>query len=209
MTRKWTDRELYDAFGQNGSDQQHQAFELLYRELYTISLFMLQTTVAPEPQALAQDCAQEAIVKAWKNLATCEQPDSLRSWAKTIARNQTLNAIARLKRQAEEPIEGHVDKPLGEENASPIEILVEKEKYATILDLLAAAPLSERSRYVIAAKFLAQMTEEEICVALSEKEQTELKPSHVQVTRAKNFKKIYSNAELLKKFKDLQDDSSP
>lgn len=207
MTRKWTDRELYDAFGQNGTEQQHQAFEILYQELYAISLFMLQTTVAPEPQALAQDCAQEAIVKAWKSLATCEQPDSLRSWAKTIVRNQTLNAIARLKRQAEDPIETHVDKPFGDENASPVEILVEKEKYAAILELLAAAPLSERSRYVITAKFLAQMSEEEICQALSKKEQTELKPSHVQVTRAKNFKKIYSDAALLKKFRDLQDDS--
>ncbi len=209
MTRKWTDRELYDAVGQNGSDQQRQAFDILYQELYAISFFMLQTTVAPEPRALAQDCAQEAIVKAWKSLASCEQPASFRQWAKTIVRNQTLNAIARLKRQAEDSIEAHVDKPLAAEDASPNAILAQKEKYATILELLAAAPLSERSRYVIAAKFLAQMTEEEICQALSKKEGTEIKPSHVQVTRAKNFKKIYSDAELLKKFRDLQDDPMP
>jgi RNA polymerase sigma factor (sigma-70 family) len=209
MTRTWTDRELYDALAQNGSDQQRQAFELLYQELYTISLFMLQTTAAPEPGALAQDCAQEAIVKAWKNLATCEQPDLLRSWAKTIVRNQTLNAIARLKRQTVDSIEAHVDEPLSDEGASPIEILAKKEKYETILALLAAAPLSERSRYVITAKFLAQMTEEEICQALSKREGTEIKPSHVQVTRAKNFKKIYSDAELLKKFRDLQDGREP
>src|SRR5215212_3280274 len=120
MTRKWTDLELYDACGQNGSEQQRLAFDVLYQELYAISLFMLQTTVAPEPRALAQDCAQEAIVKTWRNLATCEQPDSLRSWAKTIVRNQTLNAIARLKRQAEDPLVAHVDKPLGDENPTPI-----------------------------------------------------------------------------------------
>src|SRR6476469_9272201 len=111
MTRKWTDRELYNAFGQNGSDRQREAFDLLYRELYAISLFMLQTTATLEPHALAQDCAQEAIVKVWKHLATCEQPDALRSWAKTIVRNQTLNEIAKLKRRQEESIEHHTDKP--------------------------------------------------------------------------------------------------
>ena len=185
MTRKWTDRELYNAFGQNGSDRQREAFDLLYRELYAISLFMLQTTAASEPHALAQDCAQEAIVKVWKHLATCEQPDALRSWAKTIVRNQTLNEIAKLKRRQEDPIEHHVDKPRLDEQTIPTKRLEKAERYRAILDLLDAAPISERSRYVILAKYLLHMTEEEICQALSQKEGVALKPSHVQVTRGR------------------------
>jgi RNA polymerase sigma factor (sigma-70 family) len=206
MSRKWTDRELYEACGQNGSEQQRSAFDLLYQELYAVSLFMLQTTLAPEPRALAQDCAQEAVVKIWKHLATCTQPDTMRSWAKSIVRNQTLNEIAKLKRKATDSLEEHTDKLLLDERTTLLETFQAKEKYNAILDLLIAAPLSERSRYVILAKYLLQMTEEEISQALSQKEGNVVKPSHVQVTRAKNFKKIYSDPELYKKFRDLRED---
>ena len=206
MIRKWTDRELYTALSQSGSEQQKQAFEILYQELYAISFFMLQTTAAPEPRALAQDCAQEALVKVWKHLATCEQPDAMRSWAKSIVRNQTLNEIARLKRKMVDSLDDHVDKPLLDSQTTPVANFQAKEKYNAILDLLAVAPLSERSRYVILAKYLLQMTEEEICQALTQREGSEVKPSHVQVTRAKNFKKIYSDPELYQKFRELLED---
>jgi RNA polymerase sigma factor (sigma-70 family) len=208
MTPNWTNRELYEALNRQGSEQQRQAFELLYRELYAICLFMLQTATAAEPRELAKDCAQEAIVKVWKNLGSCQQPDSLRSWAKTIARNQTLNEIARLKRQHETSIEREVDVALADMQSAPATSLTRAEKYSAILDLLGAAPISLRSRYVIAAKYLMQMSEEEICQGLQEREGAEVKPSHVQVTRAKNFKKIYSNVDLLRRFWELQQSSA-
>lgn len=208
MTRKWTDLELYEACGQDGSEQQRLAFDVLYQELYAISLYMWQTTMAAEPRALAQDCAQEAVVKVWKYLDTCKQPATLRSWAKSIVRNQTLNEIAKLKRKATDSLEEHHDTPLLDEGATPDDSLQAKEKYQAILDLLAIAPLSERSRYVILAKYLLQMTEEEISQALSQKEGSDIKPSHVQVTRAKNFKKIYSDPDLYKKFRALLEDDN-
>jgi RNA polymerase sigma factor (sigma-70 family) len=205
----WTNRELYDALHQEATEQQRQAFDLLYRELYAVCFFMLQTATVAEPRELAQDCAQEAIVKIWKNLARCEQPDSLRNWAKMIARNQTLNELARQKRLREASIEREVDETLIDAYTMPAAALTRAEKYTAILDLLAAAPISLRSRYVIAAKYLLQMSEEEICQGLQEREGAELKPSHVQVTRAKNFKKIYSNADFLRRFWELQQTSTP
>jgi len=208
MSRTWTDRELYTAFGQDGSEQQRQAFEILYQELYAISWFMLQTTPVTEPQALAQDCTQEALVKIWKHLATCEQPDSLRHWAKTIVRNQTLNEIARLKRKPQNSIEQVVDQPMIDESAIPSSALDKQEKQLAILDLLTAAPISDRSRYVILAKYLLQMSDEEISQALSQREGETIKPSHVQVTRAKNIKKITQDAALRQKFRDLKDNET-
>ncbi|MDQ3248478.1 MAG: RNA polymerase sigma factor [Chloroflexota bacterium] len=206
MTRLWTDRELYAAFGQDGSEQQRQAFEVLYQELYAISFFMLQTTRAAEPQALAQDCTQEALVKVWKHLDTCEQPDSVRGWAKTIVRNQTLNEIARLKRKAESSLEQEIKQPLADQNEAPSAAFDDHEKQLAILDLLAAAPISERSRYVILAKYLLQMSEAEISEALSQREGLAIKPSHVQVTRAKNIKKLIQDADLREKFRKLHDE---
>ncbi len=206
MTRHWSDRELYTACGQDGSEQQRQAFALLYQELYPICLFMLQTATIPEPQELAQDCAQEAVVKIWKYLTTCTQPESFRNWAKTIARNQTLNELARLKRKREETLDHILDKPQEDHRALPAAALDNQEKYLALLDLVASAPISERSRYVILAKYLLNLTEEEISQALSEKEGTEVRPSHVQVTRAKNFKKLYSDPEIRKKVEDLEKD---
>lgn len=203
MTRYWSDRELYTACGQDGSEQQRQAFALLYQELYLVCLFMLQTATLSEPQELAQDCAQEAVVKVWKNLATCTYPELFRSWAKTIARNQTLNEIAKLKRKREETLDHALDKPLEDPRALPAAALARHEQYLALLDLLATAPISERSRYVILAKYLLQLTEDEISQALHEKEGGEVRPSHVQVTRAKNFKKLYSDPEVRKKFEEL------
>lgn len=208
MSRTWTDRELYIAFGRDGSEQQRQAFEILYQELYAISWFMLQTTPVAEPQAVAQDCTQEALVKIWKHLDTCEQPDSLRHWAKTIVRNQTLNEIARLKRKPQASIEQVVDQPILDERVIPSDALDKQEKQLAILDLLATAPISDRSRYVILAKYLLQLTDEEISHALSQREGETIKPSHVQVTRAKNIKKITQNAALRQKFRALNGDET-
>ena len=208
MSPTWTNRELYEALGQQESEQQRQAFEALYRELYAVCLFMLQTANIAEPHELAKDCTQEAIVKVWKNLSSCEQPDSLRSWAKTIVRNQTLNEIARYKRKPEESIEREVALSVADHHDSPATVLTNAEKYGAILELLAAAPISIRSRYVIIGKYLMQMAEEEICKALQEREGSEVKPSHVQVTRAKNFKKIYSDADLLRRFGELDQTSA-
>lgn len=204
MTANWTNRQLYDALGQQGSEQQRQAFDTLYRELYAVCFYMLQSANVAEPRELAKDCTQEAIVKIWKHLDSCEQPDALRNWAKKIVRNQTLNEIARLKRQQEQSIEREVDLALVDMHTPEAANLTRVEKYSALLDLLAAAPLSLRSRFVIVGKYLMQMSEEEICQALAEREGAEVKPSHVQVTRAKNFKKIYSNADLLRRFWELQ-----
>lgn len=205
MTREWSDRKLYEACGQAGSDEQRQAFAVLYAEFYSIALFMVQSTATPEPEELAQDCAQEALIKVWKNLATCIQPAAFRHWARTVLRNQTLNELAKLKRKREESLEHDPDHPLPQPGSNPAEVVRRDEKYSTLLELLRSAPISERSRYVILAKYLAQMTEEEISQALSSKEQNEVRPSHVQVTRAKNFKKLYSDPKLRQQFADLQD----
>jgi RNA polymerase sigma factor (sigma-70 family) len=203
MTHVWTDQELYQALGQQGAEEQRQAFEVLYRELYAIALYMVQTAALPDPQAVAQDCTQEAIVKIWRHLEQCTQPDALRRWAKTIVRNQTLNELARLKRKRETPLEQAAEGLVGETLATPTGALAAAERFGAILDLLAAAPLSERSRFVILAKYLMQMTEEEIAGALSAREGGEVRPSHVQVTRSKNFKKIYTNPDLRARFGEL------
>jgi RNA polymerase sigma factor (sigma-70 family) len=206
MARTWTDRELYQACGQNGSEDQRAAFVYLHQELYAISLFMLQTAVTPEPHELAKDCAQEALVKIWKNLHTCEQPDSFRNWAKKIVRNQTLNEIARLKRKQEEALEAAIDHPLQDTQAIPVNALESAEKYSELLDLLHHAPISERSRYVILAKYLLHLSDEEISEALSKREGVAIKPSHVQVTRAKNFKKMMSDPVFRQQLQTWQDE---
>jgi RNA polymerase sigma factor (sigma-70 family) len=205
MMREWSDRKLYEACGQEGSDQQQQGFALLYEEFYTIALFMVQNAATPQPEELAQDCAQEALIKVWKNLATCTQPNAFRHWAKTILRNQTLNELARLKRKREDSLDHDPEQTLSQPQGNPAVVVAQSEKYNRLLDLLATAPISERSRYVILAKYLAQMTEEEISQALSAKEKSEVRPSHVQVTRAKNFKKLYSDPNLRRQFAELQD----
>ena len=78
MNPIWTNHELYEALGRHDSEEQRRAFELLYRELYAVSLFMLQSAQVAEPHEWAKDCTQEAIVKIWKNLDSCQQPAAVR-----------------------------------------------------------------------------------------------------------------------------------
>jgi RNA polymerase sigma factor (sigma-70 family) len=199
-----SDRDLYLALQEEGSDQQRAAFESLYEELYAIALFMLQNSSFPAPRELAQDCTQEAVVKIWQHLATCEQPDTFRNWAKRILRNHTLNEITRLKRRREESLEHQATDAVTDPHPTPQATFGKLERYNTILDLIAAAPLSDRSRYVILAKYLLQMSEEEIAQGVSAREGAAVLPSHVQV----NFKKIYSDPDLLQQFADLQEPPS-
>jgi len=203
MSQQWSDQALYAALQQQGSDVQRAAFEQLYRELFAIAHFMVQSAAVAEPRAVAQDCAQEALVKVWKNLDTCERIETFRNWARKIVRNQTLNELARLRRQPEASLEREAHEALVDPENSPANAVAATERYSAILDLLATAPISDRSRFVILAKYLMGMTEEEIAQALSQREGASLKPSHVQVTRAKNFRKIYENPTLKAQFGDL------
>jgi DNA-directed RNA polymerase specialized sigma24 family protein len=56
--------------------------------------------------------------------------------------------------------------------------------------LIVHAPISERSRRVVIGRFLDDLPDEALAHTESELSQSEILPSHVQVTRAKNLAKL-------------------
>jgi RNA polymerase sigma-70 factor, ECF subfamily len=49
--------------------------------------------------ALAEDAAQEALLRAWRARATCRTPEAPEPWLVAIARNVALGALTRQRRQ--------------------------------------------------------------------------------------------------------------
>jgi RNA polymerase sigma-70 factor (ECF subfamily) len=71
-----------------------EAFELLV-DRFQNKVFRLAISMVRD-EMLAQDLAQDVLIKIWKGLPTCH-PDTLSSWVYTIARNTCLTELQRRK----------------------------------------------------------------------------------------------------------------
>jgi RNA polymerase sigma factor (sigma-70 family) len=81
--------------------------------------------------AQSEDCAQEAFVAAWKQLASLQQPARLRSWLCGIVRNIANNTVRRCERDAvsrAEPIEEITDSAAVQTPAIDQVITAEEER---------------------------------------------------------------------------------
>ncbi len=81
--------------------------------------------------AQSEDCAQEAFVIAWKQLASLQEPARLRSWLCGIARNIANNTVRRRERDAvshAEPLEEITDSAAAQTPPSDQVITAEEER---------------------------------------------------------------------------------
>ena len=67
---------LYAACQQDESPAQVDAFKILWAHLYRIAWRMLGDR--PDQNAIAADCAQNALIKIHRNLAQCHNPAAFR-----------------------------------------------------------------------------------------------------------------------------------
>lgn len=56
--------------------------------------------------ALAEDAAQEALIRIWRSAESCASPDAPQSWMRSIARREALRLLAR---QRESVMDGLAD----------------------------------------------------------------------------------------------------
>lgn len=186
------DARLYDAAcGRHGLVEQEQAFRLLWEHLFRIAYLMLRHK--PDPDMLAADCAQEALIKIDRNLARCQKPESFRAWAARIVRNNVLDLLRRT--HLEDPLPAHIPVP-------PPEVRLDLR--ALLEWALHEAGLSERSRRVVIGRFLDEQTDEALAAEESRLSGETIRPSHIQVTRSKNLAKLRGNDDLLNLLRDLR-----
>lgn len=126
----------------------------------------------------AEDLAQEAFLRAFKNLSSLRRPDRFGSWLYGITRNTCL---AWLRKQGEPPAsleDVHVERLAAGDPVGPGP--VEREERRREL-LRAVEALPQKHRTAISLRYLAGMTVEQIATVLS------ISPSgvHARLSRAR------------------------
>jgi RNA polymerase sigma factor (sigma-70 family) len=145
-----------------------------------------------DAEALAQDCAQDALVQVHTRLADCREPKAFRSWAKRIVTNLCIDELR--KRTRRQVVYAQPEEMPGNEGAkfseSPEAVVIDWESVSSIRQALRQAPISERSFRTVVGRYLDNVPDEELAKQESERSGQALLPSHLQVTRAKNLNKL-------------------
>ncbi len=170
---------LYQACCSSDPLVQAEAYETLWHYLYRVSFQLVHDQ--PEAEALAQDCAQEALERVHNRIAECRAPAAFRAWSRRIAQNITLDKLRRRKRMIFMEDEEWRAMPSGETTT-----VEDTDLFA----LIAIAPISERSRRVVLGRYQHDLTDEELAAEECRLLGREVRPSHIQVTRSKDIAKL-------------------
>jgi RNA polymerase sigma-70 factor (ECF subfamily) len=143
-----------------------------------------------DAEALAQDCAQKALIRIHQKLEDCREPVAFRTWSRRIVSHLAIDELRRRKRLVvweDEKVERVMDES-PEDNLE--NIVLDEMTLADVESLMNRAPVSERSRRVIIGRYIDGLPDEEIAQTETELAEQEVLPSHVQVTRSKNVSKL-------------------
>jgi RNA polymerase sigma factor (sigma-70 family) len=194
------DRTLYFACQQDGTDTQADAFKLLWSHLYRIAYAMLRAQRDPVP--LASDCTQRALIKIHRSLDQCRNPVVFREWAAQIVRRVVIDELRRpeYRRQA-----AMIDDEHAPWLATTQQLTTETDLRVLLHDLIRHGPLSERSQRVVIGRYFEEQTDEVLARAETERAGQDVRPSHIQVTRAKNLAALRRDQALLERLRELVD----
>lgn len=183
-------------------DTDHQARADAYTALFAyLSRVALHIVIdQPEAEALAQDCAQTAVIRIHQRLHECREPAAFRTWARQIASHIAIDALrrrARLTFAAEDELD-----TVSTYAAEKLPTLEEQTAVALHLQelhmVIQHAPISDRSRRVVIGRYLHDLPDETLADNESELARKQALPSHIQVTRAKNMAKLRQWPPLLR-----------
>jgi RNA polymerase sigma factor (sigma-70 family) len=205
MEAAYSDRELYIACGNEGSLEQVTAFETLWAGLYRIAAAMLRDY--PAGEALAADCAQQALLRIHRNREQCRDPDRFQSWAGQIVRRIVIDELRRPE-QARRGAWPAIEPAAPAETEALLEMLAGASLRELLQAAIANGGLSERSQRVVTGRYFAERSDEDLARAESELQGSELRPSHIQVTRAKNLAKLRHNSALREAIQRAMGDGS-
>ncbi|KAA3665507.1 MAG: RNA polymerase sigma factor [Chloroflexi bacterium] len=185
-TQNLNSANLYTDCRSNNKERQHAAYQTLWHYLYRVALNVVYDQ--PDSEALAQDCAQEGLIRVHKRIDECREPGAFKSWARRIVSNLAIDELRRRKRLIRPENHESFDKlnsqPIRSQNIGAI---IELEALRKMLE---QSPMSDRSRRVVIGRYLDALPDELLAQKESEITQSNVRPSHLQVTRAKNIKKL-------------------
>ncbi len=183
--------ELYAACCSTAPSVQAAAYATLWLYLYQIALQVVYDQ--PEAEALAQDCAQIALVRVHERLEECKEPAAFRTWTRRIVSHVAIDELRRRKRLL--PIERGESGAVAtnqfvDNQPTPDAAVLERVGLEELRKLISQAPISDRSRRVVLGCYLDNIPDEKLAQTESELVGRAIRPSHVQVTRSKNIAKL-------------------
>src|SRR3954454_1447938 len=93
---------LYAACLNDGSDVQAAAYESLWAELHRIAYWMLRER--SDADAMASDCAQQALIKIHNSVAQCHDPAAFRPWTARVLHRVVFDELRRPEHTRTGPI---------------------------------------------------------------------------------------------------------
>lgn len=106
------------------------------------------------PTSEAEDAAQEATIRAWRNRASCRAADRPEAWLATIARREALRITAARKTV---PLDDRPDSAGPSHEADALDRVVVHQ---------ALARLAPRDRSLVFGRYWADMTQDQLAQAL-------------------------------------------
>ena len=180
---------LYQLCGSEDSAEKTRGYESLWPYLFTIAQNVVRDQ--PNADALAQDCAQKALIRIHEKLDECREPAAFRTWSRRIVSHIAIDELRRRKRLTFNIDADESTLQLEAPAAEQPEIVVEADSTeANLLALLDESPMSARSRRVVLGRYFEEQPDEMLAARESELAGKVVRPNHIQVTRAKNIAKL-------------------
>lgn len=192
---------LYWACGSQDTAVQEGAYRQLWEYLFRVA-YQLALRQA-DGAALAQDCAQQALVRIHEQRHNCAEPKAFHGWARRIATNLVIDELRRRRRLVfhDGGEAGESQKEVVDASPLPETAVLDHLTEQSLRQLLAHSPMSARSRRLVIGRYLDDLPDEMLAQTESALANETVRPSHIQVTRAKNIAKL-REWELLQQFRD-------
>lgn len=188
---------LYAACASGDPLVQAAAYESLWRYLYRVALQVVRDR--PEAEALAEECAQVALVRVHTHLAACREPGAFLVWARRVASHAAIDRLrheARVTYLADDPPDEPLAPATGEDPHSVEDEVLDQIRLEQLHALITQAPISERSRRVVLGRYMDDIPDELLAQEESRLTGQPVLPSHIQVTRAKDIARLRGWAPL-------------
>ncbi|MEW5987781.1 MAG: RNA polymerase sigma factor [Chloroflexota bacterium] len=166
--------------------RQTAAYEALWPYLYRVALQVVRDQ--PDAEALAQDCAQESLLRIVQQLDECREPAAFHGWVRRIAFHAAIDALRQRKRLI--PLDEAEEAATHSLAGSLSPAATPDPTAETLRALIGRAPISERSRRVVIGRWLDDQPDEKLAQAESALAGEAVLPSHIQVTRAKDIARL-------------------
>jgi RNA polymerase sigma factor (sigma-70 family) len=194
----YTDSTTWFAACQDPDPQaQASAYEALFIYLSRAARHIVRDQ--PGAEALAQDCAQIALIRIHERLDECREPAAFRTWARQIVSHLAIDSLRRRSKltfAAEDELEFVLHEG-ADDDASLEEEIATADNESALYVTIHNAPISDRSRRVVIGRYLQELPDEPLAERESKLAGKTVLPSHIQVTRAKNMAKLRTWEPLL------------